>query len=323
MPTLSKRYDQCTFIATHNAYANAADGWRLCWGPHHVQNISQQLEAGVSCLLLDFWMYENDIYLWHQNPNSFYAGLVFGPKNKKTLFECMGEIVSFLNQNPTRVVTIFFEDHVSDLPGESESLAKIFQKTGAEAYAFHPHKTTHGSAEWNVKTQGWPTVQWMLDHNRRLVMFTDNNRQTKETLAFEEHYVLENVYGFPSLKPKKQNVLRKEENVGNQEKAFENTNGRPLVLMNHTPMLPFKFGFVGKIMAWCAYPFSLALSYCFYPASLKRVRKELLKQIEAMKNEAYAKKIQDFRAPNFIALNFALGTGKTADKTVLDFADEL
>src|SRR5436190_8535752 len=53
--SLDRRYDQNTFLATHNAYANAADGFNPALA-NQILGITQQLDGGVRCLLPDVWL---------------------------------------------------------------------------------------------------------------------------------------------------------------------------------------------------------------------------------------------------------------------------
>lgn len=92
------------------------------------------------------------------------------------------EIESFLEANPSEIVTIFIEDYVTS----SNGLTKVFNASGLSKYWFPLSRMpTNGS--------DWPTVDDMVNQNQRLVVFTSkSSKQASESIAYQWNYVVEN-----------------------------------------------------------------------------------------------------------------------------------
>ena len=183
-PDLDMKYDQVTWLTSHNAFAyfdwsDAAPDHGLC--VNQQTSIAGQLQHGVRALQLDIYLWDNNdpsaeptVYLCHgtrELPIPQCAQLRFTP-----LWEELEAVAAFLAANPYEVVTLMMEDYVDDeqtllapfesvvMPGSARSLAE---------YLYNP-----SGQDWNVADQGgWPTLQWMVDHDRRLVVFSDMHYQ--------------------------------------------------------------------------------------------------------------------------------------------------
>lgn len=179
-PDLSMQYDEVTWLTSHNAFAyfdwtatDPEDG--LC--VNQQTSIARQLQNGVRAFQLDIHFWDNNdplsepvVYLCHgtrELPIPSCAQLRFTP-----LVEELEVIAAFLAANPTEVVTIMFEDYVNDqtaleapfqdalIPGSSRTLMEMVYNPSGDV--------------WNVDDQGsWPTLQWMVDNDQRLVVFSD------------------------------------------------------------------------------------------------------------------------------------------------------
>lgn len=96
--------------------------------------------------------------------------------------ETLAEIRTFLEANPTEVVTIFIEDYVLTL----NAITKLFTSAGLTKYwmpvAVMP---SNGSL--------WPTLEEMIQRNHRLVVFTQNEtKEATEGVAYQWRYTTEN-----------------------------------------------------------------------------------------------------------------------------------
>ena len=179
-PRLDMQYDQVTWLTSHNAFAyfdwdDVAPDHGLC--VNQQTSIAQQLQNGVRAFQLDIHFWNNNdpssepvVYLCHgtrELPIPMCAQLRFTP-----LQEELQVIGAFLAANPYEVVTLMMEDYVHDepvllatfeavlMPGSGRDLSDLIYNPSGQ--------------EWNVDDQGrWPTLQWMVDQDLRLVVFSD------------------------------------------------------------------------------------------------------------------------------------------------------
>lgn len=92
------------------------------------------------------------------------------------------EIRSFLDANPSEIVTIIIEDYVSSPQG----LTKVFQASGLNQYMFPVSRMPKDGGDW-------PTVDDMVQKNQRLVVFTSkSSKEASEGIAYQWTYMVEN-----------------------------------------------------------------------------------------------------------------------------------
>jgi hypothetical protein len=142
----SRRYSDLAYATTHNAMSNSDERWLF---PNQHHGIARQLQDGVRGLMLDVHYEEGKPYLVHGK-----AAL-----GKKPLADGLAEITTFLDANPTEIVTIIFECYVKPDDVRSE-----FEQAKLLRYA---HAQKQGKP--------WPTVAEMRKQNKRLVVFTDRD----------------------------------------------------------------------------------------------------------------------------------------------------
>ena len=88
----------------------------------------------------------------------------------------------FLEANPSEIVTIIIEDYVTSPNG----LTKVFDAAGLRKYWFPVSQMPKTGGEW-------PTVDDMIQHNQRLVVFTSkSSKESSEDIAYEWRYLVEN-----------------------------------------------------------------------------------------------------------------------------------
>jgi Phosphatidylinositol-specific phospholipase C, X domain len=141
-----KRYNEVTYLTTHNAFNSADHNYMM---PNQNFGVTQQLNDGVRGLMLDVYDSSGTVVVYHGIP---FLG-------SQHLSEIFSEIKTFLDSNANEIVTVIFESYVSASAIDSEMLA-----SGLLNYAF-------------AKQNGmpWPTLQEMIDSGKRLVIFSDVN----------------------------------------------------------------------------------------------------------------------------------------------------
>ena len=141
-----KRYNQVSYLTTHNAFNADEEGFNL---PNHNFGLTQQLEDGVRGLMLDVYDEGGIATVYHS------VALL----GTTTLESNLTEIKDFLDANPNEVVTIIFECYA-----DFQLIETAFINTEIQGYTFE-----QGLGE------PWPTLQEMIDDNKRLVVLSDRN----------------------------------------------------------------------------------------------------------------------------------------------------
>ncbi|MFJ6941044.1 phosphatidylinositol-specific phospholipase C domain-containing protein [Streptomyces sp. NPDC101132] len=152
------RFDQWSWVTTHNAYANTA----VVPGPRaQSRSISDQLRSGVRGLMLDTYditvnteTQDSDVLLCHTE----FLCYSWFEKDLET-------IVDFLKANPTEVVTLFLENYASR-ETLTKKIADVLNAKGAGNMLFSP-------GAYNITGRNWPLLSRMVADNRRLVVFQD------------------------------------------------------------------------------------------------------------------------------------------------------
>ena len=176
-PPPERRFDQVTWLTSHNAFANKDDSPLIV--PNQAQGLRAQLDAGVRAFMLDIHYWEPPallcvitlgqncpppgVYLCHGECESLPN--VAQALTPKPLSGALETVRGFLVEHPDEVVTVFLEDYVS-----ADQLRDVITQVGGLAeLVFDPE-----APEWSVHARGWPTVAAMIAADKRLVLFTDN-----------------------------------------------------------------------------------------------------------------------------------------------------
>lgn len=139
-------------MTTHNGF-NYSPAFQE---PNQSFPVSQQLADGVRAFMLD-------VYDWLGTPTLYHGFIALG---SEPLEDVLIDIQQFLLANPTEVVTIIFEANIS-----ASAMATVFTSSGLDPYL---HTQTFG--------QPWPTLQEMIDVDKRLVVLSDvDDAGTNET----------------------------------------------------------------------------------------------------------------------------------------------
>ncbi|KAI9488818.1 PLC-like phosphodiesterase [Zychaea mexicana] len=182
-----RRYDQVTYLITHDSYAYGNNVAATQSEP-----IIQQLNRGVrglkfSAVLPDISITnKNDprsLHLCHTSCSILDAG---------SAVDTLNQIGAWLKENPGEVVSIFWNNLYNLDIGH---LAAAY-----EASTVVPYIYTHG----NNNQQQWPSLQEMIESGKRLVNFVDAGADTSKTpwlmdefsLVFETPYDNTNINAF-------------------------------------------------------------------------------------------------------------------------------
>lgn len=156
----SRRYDQVTIAATHNAFAYA-DGPVTYTEPNQDLPISIQLAYGIRGIGIRpcppfgaASVKEDTLYVTHNY--STLGGILGG----EPLINILTEIKTFLDAHPSETVTLLEEDSSVS----SAQVAAVFHQAGLDSMLY-----VHD------KAKGWPTLGEMAKTGKRLVVFTDAN----------------------------------------------------------------------------------------------------------------------------------------------------
>jgi hypothetical protein len=173
-----RRYDQVTYLATHNAMANSEDQFL---GPSQDPTIVHQLDLGVRALLLDVHHWtpaaQVESYLATLPPatRDALAPLTQGAVSQRPgTWLChdvcqlgsldfvaeLGQIRDWMARNPTEVVTLIIQD--DEVP--ASEIAGGVAASGLAGMVATPPDDPHGR---------WPTLRAMINSGRRLVVFTE------------------------------------------------------------------------------------------------------------------------------------------------------
>jgi len=142
-----RRYDQITWLCTHNAMNSSDDGWKFANQTH---TITKQLEQGVGALMLDIWKQDGELVLRHGPKIARFLGY------KKLSLE-LANIRRFLVKHPDRVVTLILESYA---PAVEVSAEITKAKLGPFCHYQDPRKA-------------WPTISKMVSSGKRLVILSD------------------------------------------------------------------------------------------------------------------------------------------------------
>ena len=154
----SRKYNEVAYLTTHNAFNSAENNFSM---PNQTYGITRQLNDGVRALMLDVYDMGGVPTVYH---GSHYLGYV-------PLLTNLSEIKQFLDNNPNEVVSIIFESYAT-----ADAIEEVFIQAGLTTYLY-----TH-----DIYNE-WPTLQEMINNNKRLIVFSDRDDADQGQLWY--HYV--------------------------------------------------------------------------------------------------------------------------------------
>ncbi|MBK1831987.1 hypothetical protein JIN77_14720 [Verrucomicrobiaceae bacterium R5-34] len=141
------RYDQITWLCSHNAMNSSDDGWRFANQKH---TIAAQLDNGVHALMLDIWKQDGQLVLRHGPEMARFLGSKKFSIELKTLHD-------FLTKHPDSVITLILESKVP-----AAEVAREISQAGLARFC-----------HFQDPTKPWPTLTAMRASGKRLVVFSD------------------------------------------------------------------------------------------------------------------------------------------------------
>ncbi|MEG5237041.1 glycosyl hydrolase family 18 protein [Microcoleus sp. AT9b-C3] len=213
------RYNEYAFLTTHNSHVTLPDGWLSA---NQRQTITQQLADGVRGLMLDTYykepgsgdvfkvIPEPGVYLLHGvDKLGWIAGATYPSRPTKRLHQTLNEIVDFLNQNPSEIVTIFLEDYTT-----KENLEQELEKVpNINNLLFDPDYDDPNTILINENIESakqWPLISEMVKENKRLLIFSGReDNGTLSGVAYDRKYIIQNVYENDGLQSRWDNGIYK------------------------------------------------------------------------------------------------------------------
>lgn len=172
---MSKTYDQCTWLAAHNAFASTGEGWIYAQ-----QNLSldDQFTHGVRCFLIDFHWYDtfnssckgclskSERYLALMHTGSIDLNRIQNPNKPKRVSLFFDKVKVWLKSDVTAIITLLIEDHSDDIG--HNTVFQMLKKKNMLKYTYVKHDNK----------SPFPEITTMRKENRRLLLFTSNNSKT-------------------------------------------------------------------------------------------------------------------------------------------------
>ncbi|KAL2348386.1 hypothetical protein Fmac_002386 [Flemingia macrophylla] len=212
-------FNRYSWLTTHNSYALAgarsATGSIIIAPMNQEDVVADQLKNGVRGFMLDMYDFQNDIWLCHSAGGKCYNVTAFQPA-----INVLKDMRSFLDANPSEIITIFIEDYVTSPKG----LTKVFTASGLSKYMFPVSRMPKNGGDW-------PTVDDMVQKNQRLIVFSSkSSKEASEGIAYQWTYTVENQYGDEGMKAGSC--------PSRAESPAMNTKSRSLVVVNYFHSTP-------------------------------------------------------------------------------------
>lgn len=213
-------FNKYSWLTSHNSFAmsgtiKSSTGSILLAPTNQEDSVTSQLRNGVRGLMLDMYDFQNNIWLCHS-----FGGKCFNFTAFQPAINVLREIQTFLQANPTEIVTIIIEDYVTSSMG----LTKVFNAAGLSKFMFPLSRMPKNGSDW-------PTVDDMVQKNQRLLVFTSaKSKEASEGIAYQWNYMVENQYGDEGM------IDGSCPNRG--ESPPMNTTTASLVLVNYFPTNP-------------------------------------------------------------------------------------
>lgn len=170
-PVLSKHYNEVCFLTTHNSMNSSEKGFAT---PNQTYSVTNQLNYGVRGLMLDTYDGSNGVALTYH---------VVSALGYEKLVDVMQEIKDFMLSHPKAVISIIYQNE-----GSNVQLEKAIDSIGLDKMTF-------------IYTGGaWPTIQTMVDSNRRLVLFVEQDKLPRASyLMYAWGTIFDTPYTFHSV----------------------------------------------------------------------------------------------------------------------------
>jgi hypothetical protein len=176
----SKSYSAITHLGAHNSPFLRDASTRFSTSGNHYFNTTVQLSAGVRMLTGQVHRSNGAWHLCHTSCDLLDAGL---------LSAWLGEIKTWMDSNPSEVVSILLVNSDKAKPGDLDT---EFTKSGITKYKYTPPSVTSPQITW-------PTLQELITANTRLMTYvasldTAQIDSTNSYLMNEFTFIFENAF---------------------------------------------------------------------------------------------------------------------------------
>ena len=167
-------YNEVSVVCTHNAHSNEEDPGFDIPTPNQKYSFIHQLDDGVRCMMIDTYSYLGQPMLCH-------AQCALGAT---PLVPMLASVEAWMQAHPREVLTFILESYLS----ENDTMQAL-QDSGMSALIYQ-----HGPPG-----TAWPTLGWMIEHDQRLVVFTDDASVQGGSLLHWPSYGWETPYNDPTF----------------------------------------------------------------------------------------------------------------------------
>ncbi|MGJ8660201.1 MAG: T9SS type A sorting domain-containing protein [Cellulophaga fucicola] len=184
-----RRYDEVSWLITHNANNNDTDapqGFFGCLGGRNQsKGINAQLQSGVRSFMVDIHRVNGELRLKHGSPNM----CMMDAKDFNNIME------EWLRNHPLDIITLHIQTGANlGISG----LDDIFygRRTGYKNisnYIYNHSTFVSASRPLNSGSDTYPTIQEMVTKNKRLVLFTETNYNSN-LYRYEFTHTVQNPY---------------------------------------------------------------------------------------------------------------------------------
>ncbi|ANW22509.1 chitinase C-terminal domain-containing protein [Streptomyces clavuligerus] len=192
MPPEDRRtLEHMTFLTAHNSMINTEDGYDTL-APNQPHSMRRQLADGVRALMPDVnaGVVNGTIPLCHGGKC---GGQIVPSNNFGSMLTTVKE---FLDTNRKEIVTLFIEDvSMTDLTNDDYLRHGFDQAPGARDLLFVPDDTVVPAElkqGWNVQDNGWPLLKDMIAKNKRLLIFSGQEKRQEIGFMADQRWRVEN-----------------------------------------------------------------------------------------------------------------------------------
>lgn len=188
LPDLRLRIDQIHFLGSHNAFLSKEDGWNYA---QQKWSVLKQLENGVRFFEMDLGMDGKHLAICHGTC----AGMMKGGKSLATLAgldkyitfkKAFSMIADWLKkpENEKEIVIIAFDIGRDKAMAKDQIDTEISSLTDISSMILTP-------GEWKPEEHNgeWPTLQWMYDNKKRIILFNPQIGNSPKYTYYQWRYI--------------------------------------------------------------------------------------------------------------------------------------
>lgn len=228
-------FNEYSWLTAHNAFASDDYGWT-----HRMQSmtIPDMLDMGTRGLMLDLHNANGGVFLCHSGCQR--DGLR-GPLLWKSMLSftwSLNTIGDWLKKHPNEVVTLILEDYI----GDRSKFQNAITASNYEHMVFDIEG--HGV---NTRSNSWPTLQWMINNNKRIVILTSSRSNGGTPYAsYEWTYTVGNTFniGVPGF-TRDYSCSNRGESASLSSASAGGSNPYKLFVFNHFRSTPEYFSATG------------------------------------------------------------------------------